>query len=446
MMKKVCKIFLAAAMLLATAIAIHAQVGINSTGNAPNSSAMLDVTASNKGVLIPNVELMGTTDATTISNPAISLLVYNTMTLSDVTPGYYYNSGTPDSPVWTRLLIAIPNLTGMVTSSGNATTVVTNANLTGAVTSSGNATLLGSFTSANLSGALTDKTGSGAAVFATSPTLVTPALGTPSVLDGTNITGTAANLTAGNVTNSAVISKVLTGFTSVAGTVANTDNILQAIQKLNGNIKSLEDNLIASGNYKVLDIEGNQYKAVKIGTQTWMAENLKTTKYNNGTPITNVTGNAAWAALATGAYCDYSNTPSNSVTYGRLYNWYAVNTGKLAPTGWHVATDAEWTTLTDYLGGSESEAGGKLKEAGTSHWIPTNFGGTNSSGFTALPGGYRKYLDGTFGNLGIYGYWWSSTARDATGAWGFQLNNGNFFAYRIYGNLPYGFSVRCVRD
>ena len=146
------------------------------------------------------------------------------------------------------------NLTGMVTSVGNATTVVTNADLTGMVTSSGNATSLGSFTSANLSGAVTDETGTGSAVFATSPTLVTPALGTPSALVGTNITGTASSLTAGNVTtnanltgevtsignattltNSAVIGKVLTGFTSGAGTISATDNILQAVQKLDGN-------------------------------------------------------------------------------------------------------------------------------------------------------------------------------------------------------------------
>jgi uncharacterized protein (TIGR02145 family) len=277
----------------------------------------------------------------------------------------------------------------MVTSSGNTTTVVTNANLTGEVTSVGNET---------------------------------------------------------TVTNSSVLAKVLTGYTSKAGIVAATDNILQAIQKLNGNIKSLEDNIIVTGNYEILDIEGNKYKVVRIGTQTWMAEDLKTTKYNDGTPIPNITDNAAWAALATGAYCDYSNTPGNSVTYGRLYNWYAVNTGKLAPTGWHVATDAEWTILTNYLGIDYPFAGGKLKETGTSHWSPPNTGASNSSGFTALPGGYRMYLDGTFGNLGKYGYWWSSTARDAAGAWSFQLYYGNFISYRISGNFPYGFSVRCVRD
>ena len=133
-------------------------VGINADNSAPNSSAMLHIKATNKGLLIPNITLTGTTDGTTIITPAVSLLVYNTATASDVTPGYYYNSGTSGSPLWARLLVA-------------------NANLTGAVTSTGNAALLGSFTSANLSGAVTDETGTGVAVFATSPTLVTPVLG-----------------------------------------------------------------------------------------------------------------------------------------------------------------------------------------------------------------------------------------------------------------------------
>ena len=132
------------------------------------------------------------------------------------------------------------------------------------------------------------------------------------------------------------------------------------------------------------DIDGNDYKTVTIGTQVWMVENLKTTKYNDGTAIPNITDNTSWAALTTGAYCDNINTPSISTTYGRLYNWYAVdnnagtkvasNGGKnVCPTGWHVPSDAEWTTLTTYLGG-ESVAGGKLKETGTTHWQSPNTG------------------------------------------------------------------------
>lgn len=119
------------------------------------------------------------------------------------------------------------------------------------------------------------------------------------------------------------------------------------------------------------DQEGNVYKIITIGTQTWMAENLRVTRYHNGDPITNVTGNGAWTILTAGACCTYGNTESNDVInlYGRLYNWFAVNDSRsIAPEGWHVPTDAEWTTLTTYLGG-ESVAAGKMKETGISHWL-----------------------------------------------------------------------------
>ena len=137
----------------------------------------------------------------------------------------------------------------------------------------------------------------------------------------------------------------------------------------------------------VTDIDGNVYHTVKIGTQVWMVENLKTTKYNDGTPIPLVTANSSWAILTTPGYCFYNNDANvNKATYGAMYNWYIVNTGKLCPAGWHVPIDAEWTTLTNYLG-SENAAGGKLKEFGISHWVTPNDGTTNSSGFTALPAG-----------------------------------------------------------
>ena len=195
----------------------------------------------------------------------------------------------------------------------------------------------------------------------------------------------------------------------------------------------------------VTDIDGNVYHAVTIGTQVWMVENLKTTKYRDGTSIPNVTGNTAWSILTTGAYCDYNNTPSNSATYGRLYNWYAATDAhNIAPTGWHVPTDAEWSTLTTYLGG-ESVAGGKLKEIGTTHWTSPNTGATNETGFTALPGGYRDY-GGTFYGIGDYGYWWSATENDATYAWYRNMNYdfSDVSSYNVDKEL--GFSVRCVRD
>ena len=158
----------------------------------------------------------------------------------------------------------------------------------------------------------------------------------------------------------------------------------------------------------VADIDGNIYQTVTIGTQVWLVENLKATKYNDGTVIPLVTDNTGWIILTIPAYCWYDNDIANKDTYGALYNWYTVQTRKLCPTGWHVPTDVEWTTLTTFLGG-ESVAGGKLKEAGTAHWTSPNTGATNESGFTALPGGFRG-AQGTFYYIGHWGEYWTSTS------------------------------------
>jgi uncharacterized protein (TIGR02145 family) len=179
----------------------------------------------------------------------------------------------------------------------------------------------------------------------------------------------------------------------------------------------------------VADIDSNIYKTVQIGTQIWMAENLKTTRYNDGNLIPYVTDLIEWEQLiewekfavcrqlTTGAYYWYNNNSSNKNIYGAIYNWYAVNTGKLCPTGWHVPTDAEWHTLAYFLGG-EKVAGGKLKETGTTHWLNLNAGATNESSFTALPGavndGYFGSIDWYLGDYqpGMYGLWWSATDYD----------------------------------
>jgi uncharacterized protein (TIGR02145 family) len=194
------------------------------------------------------------------------------------------------------------------------------------------------------------------------------------------------------------------------------------------------------------DQDGNVYKTVTIGTQTWMAENLRTTKYNDGTAIPNVTDNDEWGGLSTGAYCNYNNTINTDTiaTYGRLYNWHAVNTGKLAPKGWHVPSDAEWTQLTTYLGGV-SVAGGKLKETGTTHWNSPNGGATNETGFTALPGGFRITY-GSFFNIGDLGLWWSATESYASIAWGHVVGSNDGGVRRHNYDKELGYSVRCVRD
>jgi uncharacterized protein (TIGR02145 family) len=194
----------------------------------------------------------------------------------------------------------------------------------------------------------------------------------------------------------------------------------------------------------VTDIDGNVYNTVTIGTQVWMAENLRTTKYNDNTAIPNITDTTAWKALTTPAYCWYNNDASTyKANYGALYNWYTVNTGKLAPKGWHVPTDAEWTTLTTYLGGA-AVAGGKLKETGTVHWID-NMYATNETGFTALPGGLR-WEDGLFYNVGVIGKWWSATEFLTNNAWYRQMYSKDSDVERYgYFKRP-GFSVRCVKD
>jgi uncharacterized protein (TIGR02145 family) len=208
----------------------------------------------------------------------------------------------------------------------------------------------------------------------------------------------------------------------------------------------------------VTDYDGNVYNTVIIGTQVWMKENLKTTHYANGTPIPLVTGDSNWQALTStsNAYCWYNDDVANKDTYGALYTWAAAMNGAesttnnpsgiqgVCPTGWHLPSDAEWTQLTNYLGG-ESVAGGKLKETGTTHWNSPNTGATNETGFTALPGGSRS-SNGTFGNIGNSGYWWSTTEYNATYSWHLSIsyNSSNVFIYSYKKVL--GFSVRCVRD
>ena len=185
---------------------------------------------------------------------------------------------------------------------------------------------------------------------------------------------------------------------------------------------------------------------IVIGTQQWMSKNLEVAFYRNGDPIPQVTDATAWAALTTGAWCYYNNDSTQGTKYGKLYNWYAVNDPRgLAPAGWHIPSDAEWTTLETTLGGS-SVAGGKMKEAGTLNWISPNTGGNNNSGWAGLPGGYRNGYDGTFYDVGLFGFWWSSTEFNTAFAWARYLFYNLGTINRANYNKLYGFSVRCLRD
>jgi uncharacterized protein (TIGR02145 family) len=193
----------------------------------------------------------------------------------------------------------------------------------------------------------------------------------------------------------------------------------------------------------VTDIDGNVYKTVKIGSQFWMLENLKTAHYSDGSPITELELKTPWADAKTGAWCYYQSNDGNNPTYGKLYNWYAVtDKRKLCPTGWHVPSDDEWTLLTDYLGGDQA-AGGKMKA--TTLWNDPNTDADNSSGFTALPAGTRSY-DGTFYLLGFSGLFWSSTEDGSNTAWYRYLYSNFSKVFRNYNGKGSGLSVRCVGD
>lgn len=203
---------------------------------------------------------------------------------------------------------------------------------------------------------------------------------------------------------------------------------------------------------KVTDIDGNTYLTIKIGTQTWMAENLKTTRNNDGTYISYVHDDYEWASLSSPAYCWYDNDEGTyKSTYGALYNGFAgstaINGGKnICPAGWHVPSRDEYETLVDYLGGV-NVAGEKLRESGTTHWNSPNIGATNQTGFSALPGGARTHTFPTnaFVENGEVGFWWSSTADDYAGMYmAMSATDPDAFLEGIKNTA--GFSVRCIKD
>ncbi len=220
------------------------------------------------------------------------------------------------------------------------------------------------------------------------------------------------------------------------------------------NFISCNDNSTSSNDDKTVtltDIDGNDYKTIKIGDQLWMAENLKVTHYRNGDEIQNVTDVITWSGLSTGAYCDYNFDIDNSIIYGHLYNWYAVSDVRnIAPEGWHVASNSEWGDLVNFLG---DNAGGKLKD--TTDWASPNTGATNESGFNGLPGGH-SYSNGKFccnfepGESGDAGHhvaaFWTSTKWDDYSA----VHWGLFWDAAYMGNsfydMRWGMSIRCIKD
>jgi uncharacterized protein (TIGR02145 family) len=243
---------------------------------------------------------------------------------------------------------------------------------------------------------------------------------------------------------------------NTTGNTTFTSSITGLIQNTNYNVRAYatSSNGTAYGNQinfttqagdqstRPIDVDGNVYHSVTIGTQVWMVENLKVTHFRNGYDITNVTDNLAWSEAGM-SYCNYDNNENNSSIYGRLYNRSAtMSYYNLAPVGWHVPKDQELFILEQFLGGDKT-SGGKLKERGITHWQSPNTSATNSSGFTALPSGYRNF-DGSFEDLGISCYYWSAGGWAEHYIWTLKYSNAGFGI--SFGSDYNGYSIRCIRD
>ena len=270
----------------------------------------------------------------------------------------------------------------------------------------------------------------------------------------------------GIFTDIATVGKDVTNY-SDNGLTSETTYIYRVYSFNNvGNSPTYSNELsITTGSPTVTDASNNTYPTVTIGTQVWMAENLRTTKYRDGSNIPVVTDNTQWANnYNTGAtspmMCWYNNDQATYTTnkFGALYNWYAINPAtngnkNVCPTGWHVPTDAEWNVLIANLdpfyipssdGSQSGTAGGKMKITGTEYWLSPNTGATNSSGFSGLPGGARFF--GSFRNVSNYGDWWSSSESDTNNAWSRTLGHNFPDVGRNTLSKFNGYSVRCVRD
>jgi uncharacterized protein (TIGR02145 family) len=221
--------------------------------------------------------------------------------------------------------------------------------------------------------------------------------------------------------------------------------MINQILTYNGKVLQSNDETWAI-NTGAVDIDGNVYAAVVIGTQEWLTLDLKTTKYRDGTTIPNITDASAWVIDSSGAYCWMNNDIGYKATYGALYNWYVVNSSHgLTPPGWRVPTISDLNKLITYLGGGII-AGGKLKEASTAHWLTPNTGATNETGFTALPGGGRYDIDGNFYPVKYYNWSWLSDAYDSSYGYYYSLA----FDSAEYSSSAFlkqrGLSIRCIRD
>ena len=269
-------------------------------------------------------------------------------------------------------------------------------------------------------------------------------------LTSSGVTGLSATLLAGTLANGeGTLVYSISGTPTTAGSANFVITFGGKSCSINIHVEDAAQTIGKPGP-NITDSEGNSYKTVTIGTQTWLAENLKVSKYSDGTTIPNITDNTEWVKLKTGAWCYFNNEVANNAKYGKLYNWYAVSktsngNKNVCPTGWHVPIHAEWTVLTDYLGG-ENVAGSKLKEVGKTSWNSLNTDATNTSLFSALPGGYRLN-DGDYGaGIGWVGNWWSSSEHGSDIAWARALNYNSGYANSNNNSKENGLSVRCIKD
>ncbi len=345
-----------------------------------------------------------------------------------------------------------------LSTTGNATTA----------TSAGTASTATKLTTArNINGVAFDGSGD-ITVTADAGTLTGTTLKSTVTSSSLTSVGTLANLTvtnaiAGSITGNAATATTAGNITATSNTTLTTLSNLTTVGTItsgvwSGTAVAVEKGgtgLTSAGSIgKVLTSTGSGtltwttpvfLPTVVIGTQQWMRENLDVMTYRNGDVIPQVTDAAAWAGLTTGAWCWSINSADNGAIYGKLYNWYAVNDPRgLAPQGWHIPTDAEWTTLSNLLGGF-AIAGGKMKTTGTTIWNTPNTSATNESGFAGLPGGYRN-ASGSFINVGYSGYMWSATEIGSTEAWNRVLSHNDGFLSRYNYEKTSGFLVRCLRD
>jgi len=472
---------------------------MNETGNAADSSAMLDVQSTTKGMLIPR---MSASERDAIANPANGLLIFCTDDNQ-----LYMNRGTTASPDWSSVASKwIPAGNNIYYEDGNVGIGEMNPQSRLHVSDPGAWAGI-NFTGTgpnDLSVDLSGYTGTGATSFAIriqnagpNPNMIETSsnggstwsaaipivpnidmgFGVYANFAGTTghiyfdrwdwtvnesypdilcITGGSVNIGSDQADGSAILNLSSTdkGFLPPRLTDAQRTAIVSPSAGLlvyqtdspNGYYYYNGSNWISIENASstCIDYDGNAYPTITIGTQTWMAENLRVTHYRNGDAIPNVTDDVTWGALATGAYCWYNNDQATNAKYGALYNWYAVDDPRgLCPDGWHEPTDSEWTILTTYLGG-ESVAGGKMKSV-SALWTSPNTDATNSSGFSGLPGGFRNYTGGCF-VVGLYGLWLTSTEYDGSYAWSRTLDYNGPGVGRSYDNKEEGFSLRCLRD